>query len=85
MSNIVRYVHHGQVVSVREDLKGKHREHCLCYQCANFNYDPERITPGEFGMTGKGKQCPIAQDTYMNCVKHGLVTPVFECPKFKIA
>ena len=71
MSKIVRYVHHGQVVSVREDLKGTHREHCLCFQCANFKPDDAL------------HNCPIAQDTYMNCVKHGVVTPVFECPKFK--
>ena len=26
--------------------------------------------------------CPIANDTYENCKKHNLVTPVLECPKF---
>ena len=31
--SIVKYKHHGVNVSVREDLKGKHREHCLCWIC----------------------------------------------------
>jgi len=27
---IEQYVHHGAAVSVRSDLKGEHREYCLC-------------------------------------------------------
>ena len=65
-----RYVHHGVEVAVREDLKGTHRKHCLCFSCAKFK---PRI---------REENCPIANDTFMNCVKHGITTPVFECPKF---
>jgi hypothetical protein len=34
--NIEKYEHHQGVVSVRSDLKGKHRDHCLCYHCEKF-------------------------------------------------
>lgn len=36
MGKIVEYEHHGTMVSVDEDFKGKHRDACLCYRCANF-------------------------------------------------
>ena len=31
-----RYVHHGTKVAVQTELKGKHRDHCLCYLCGSF-------------------------------------------------
>lgn len=68
---VVRYKHHDVVVAVNEELKGKHREHCLCYHCVKF-------------APGKEHNCPIAQATYENCVKHGITTPMYECPKFSI-
>ena len=70
MGKIIKYTHHGNVVSVDEDLKGKHKEHCLCYRCSCFKPN----TP---------ENCPIAQATLQNCLAHKLVTPVFECPKFE--
>ena len=67
---IEKYEHHGVEVLVDSELKGKHREHCLCYQsCVNFK-------------PGTPENCPIAQATYENCVKFGTTTPVYECPKF---
>jgi hypothetical protein len=67
---IERYEHHGVMVAVSADLKGKHRSHCLCFQgCAKFK-------PGESG------HCPIAQATFENCAKFHTVTPVYECPEF---
>lgn len=69
---IERYEHHGRVVAVEADLKGKHRQYCLCYGCARFN-------PGE------ADHCPIARRIYETCVEHGVVTPVWECPDFVIA
>ena len=67
---IERYTHHGYDVAVQSHLRGRHREHCLCYQnCANFK-------------PGTAEHCHIAQATYENCVKHGLTTPVFECPAY---
>lgn len=51
--HIDRYEHHGQLVAVRVDDKGKHKDHCLCFApCKNFHPgDPER-------------NCPIAQDLF---------------------
>ncbi len=66
---IERYVHHGQVVYVRSDLKGRHREHCLCFTCNKFK-------PGREG------HCPIAKRIYDTCVEHGVVSPVYECPDY---
>lgn len=74
MSRIVRYVHHNPArpVAVREDLKGKHREHCLCFSC-------DRFIPAD------GPKCPIAAELFALCQKHDLVAPVWECPEFKEA
>ena len=69
-SKIVRYEHHENEVAVRKNLKGKHRQYCLCFTCGNFNMkDPE-------------KKCKIADELYQFCVKHGLTTPVWECPYY---
>lgn len=68
----MRYTHHGVVVAVRVDLKGKHRDFCLCYSCDKFKP----------GMT---ENCPTAQENYELCVKRDLVLPVWECPEFEIA
>jgi hypothetical protein len=68
---IEKYKHHGQIVSVQSGLRGKHIEHCLCFQgCVHFR-------PLE------GNNCEIAQANYKNCVKFGTVQPVYECPNFK--
>lgn len=67
-SKFVKYNHHGHNVYVREDLKGKHRSNCLCYLCDRFN-------------PGTEKNCKIASAVYENCVKYGIVTPVWECPE----
>jgi len=47
MGNIIKYIHHGETVSVEKHLKGKHREHCLCWQnCKNFKpEDKKTIAP----------------------------------------
>jgi len=66
---VVEYEHHGRMVKVREDLKGKHRDNCLCMIC-------EKLVPGD-----KEKNCPIAQAVFENCVKYGLCTPMYECPE----
>ena len=64
-----QYEHHQTMVWVREDLRGKHREHCLCWGCRNFY-------PGE------SNNCKIAQAVFENCVKFDIVTPMWECPNF---
>ena len=68
MSQIEEYDHHGRTVKVRTDLKGKHRDFCLCHRCAKLD------------ITSREKNCPIANELYALCCKHGLTTPVFECP-----
>jgi hypothetical protein len=69
MGKIVEYRHHGALVKVDEDLKGKHREYCLCWRCENFR-------------PGGEHNCKIAGKVFTVCVGHDLVTPVFECPEF---
>jgi hypothetical protein len=73
--NIIRYEHHGWMVSVQEHLKGKHQEHCLCFRCGRFH-------PYPIGTTGCPKNCPVAQDLFEFDVKHGCTTPMWECPIF---
>lgn len=69
---IVKYEHHGRFVSVQKHLKGKHRDHCLCFQnCIYFK-------------PGTENHCEIAKANYKNCVKYGTVQPVFECPKYEV-
>ena len=63
------YEHHGASVVVRKDLKGKHREYCLCHNCYRFKPDT-------------AKNCLIAQAVFKNCVEFNIVTPMWECPKF---
>ena len=72
MTVFTRYEHHGAEVSVREDLKGRHKEFCLCYSCDKFKPD-------------KPENCPIAQENYELCVRRDLVLPVLECPEFEVA
>ena len=63
------YEHHGNIVRVNSEFKGKHREICLCWACAKL--DPTGVN-----------NCPIAAELYQLCIKHKLVTPVLECPEF---
>jgi len=65
------YEHHGTMVYVRSDDKGKHWEHCLCASCVLFKPDDRE------------QSCSIANALYALCVKHNIVTPVWECPNFK--
>lgn len=66
-----KYNHHGNEVFVKSENKGKHRENCLCYSCEMLN------------VTNRELNCNIANELYKNCVKFGIVTPVYECPLFK--
>lgn len=71
MSKIVTYKHHDVNVLVREDLKGKHRDYCLCFQnCEYFKpWDPEN-------------NCRIAAMVYALDRLCGITTPVWECPEY---
>lgn len=66
-----KYDHHGNEVWVKSDLKGKHREHCLCHSCKKLD------------ISDRKKNCSIANALYKNCVKFKLVIPVWECPNFE--
>jgi hypothetical protein len=70
MTKYVQYEHHGRLVWADESLKGKHREHCLCFACDSFK-------PG----TPEGN-CPIANLNYAVCLAHNMTLPVYECPLF---
>jgi len=64
------YDHHGWYNAVRSDLKGSHVANCLCYSCVGFNPG----TPED--------NCPVANMIYATCLVTGVVTPVYECPRF---
>ena len=69
--NVIKYNHHLVDVSVFKELKGKHREHCLCYaNCKFFKPDTE-------------ENCHIAKVNYNVDITYNIVTPVFECPKYE--
>jgi hypothetical protein len=77
--NVVQYIHTHEggdqtPVFVKEELKGTHRAHCLCYECEGL------MKPN--GQCKKRGACKIARALYRFVVKHGIVTPVFECPNF---
>ena len=61
---------HGNIVFVDSELKGKHREHCLCYKCKRFK-------------PNTSENCIIAQDNFILCVRYKIVAPVYECPKWE--
>lgn len=66
-----QYEHHGTLTWVRQDLKGKHAEHCLCWSCARFH--PE----------SRDDNCPIANVLYRLDIVLNITTPVWECPLFE--
>ena len=70
MGKIIWYEHYGTRVAVDGDLKGKHREHCLCWQCAKF-------FPNEHTLN-----CRLANLNFANCQLNNMVLPVYECPLF---
>ncbi len=69
MGEIIRYIHHGVEVAVDEELKGRHRTHCLCFRCGLFKPN----TP---------ENCDLAEQNYRACKINGMTMPVYECPKF---
>ena len=68
---VIQHEHHGNNVSVIRENIGKHRENCLCWQCDKFN--PE----------DRESNCQIANELFSFDVKHGVTTPVWECPEYK--
>lgn len=73
IQRVERYEHHGREVAVIADGKGKHRERCLCFNACDF------FKPGE------PDHCEIAKANFELCQAHGIVAPVGECPRYRIA
>ena len=65
----IQVLHHKRPVWANLAHVTKHKEYCLCYSCEGFS-------PGD------DTHCPIAQELFELNIKHGLTTPVFECPEF---
>ncbi len=70
MKRIEIYEHHGKKVAVYSKFKGQHRNYCLCYDCELFV--PENAE----------KNCAISNQLFEFDIRHGVVTPVMECPIF---
>ena len=66
-----KYQHHDRTVHVVSEVKGKHREHCLCHSCGKFK-------------PGKSDNCVYAQHNYTFCLMPGgpMVVPVYECEDY---
>lgn len=65
-----KYIHHGEEVSVVSEVKGMHRDHCLCYNCKLFYLEDREAN------------CQRANLLFAFCVLHNMTTPVYECPIF---
>jgi len=68
---IVTYLHHNNRVFVMEQNIGKHREYCLCWQCANLHPDC------------RDENCRIANVLFEIACAFSIVIPVWECPEFR--
>ena len=70
MTSVIKYEHHGKSVAVLESLRGRHKEHCLCYLCKKFHPNTDA-------------NCATAQSLYDFDRQHGITTPVWECEHFE--
>lgn len=68
---VTKFEHHGVVVSCMDNLKGKHREHCLCWICRKLN------------LADRDKNCKIASLLYAVDRQCQITTPVFYCKEFQ--
>jgi hypothetical protein len=70
-NKVERYLHHDTSVYVIKKVKGKHRDHCLCWTCGRF-------------FPGDEENCLWANMLYTICRMKGgpLVTPVYECENY---
>jgi hypothetical protein len=72
MPEYVQYEHHNNLVYVKDDLRGKHREHCLCH------------APCKLFKPGESDNCELAQANFEFCIAHHMTLPVWECPIFQV-
>jgi len=66
---IEKFFHHRDTWGFQE-LRGKHREVCLCWSCKKFR--PEH-----------SDNCFIAESVFNLNKTHGITTPVLECSVFE--
>jgi len=66
-----QYERNGAVVWVRNDLKGRQKEFCMCWDCRRFA--PEREDRG----------CPIINEVLTLAAVKKIVLPVWECQAFQ--
>lgn len=78
---VVHYVHHGTEVAVRSNLKGKHREHCLCFTCDKFK-DNVKLKSENDEVSIPRAVCMKATELYQFAKKYNVVTPVWECTDY---
>lgn len=64
------YERNGKKAWVRSDLKGRHKEFCMCWDCKKFTPDTE------------DKGCPIIKQVLDTAAHHNIVLPVWECGVF---
>ncbi len=67
---IVKFMHHNVKVSAMDHLRGRHRDHCLCFQCKKLNIEDRE------------KNCKIANLLFSVCKMCEITTPVFYCKEF---
>jgi len=67
---IIKYEHFGNEVSVMEDMKGKHKDFCLCYKCSKLKPD-------------EADNCKLAQLVYDLCRLSGSTLVMWECKEFE--
>lgn len=93
-AKVIEYEHHGTKVKVREDLKGKHRENCLCFRCGVFEIgsaSEELLADLQCGIRGLHNAAKARMDEgcarsallYALCRELDMTTPVWECPEQK--
>ena len=71
MVTITKVKKFGKELAVQEELVGKHRGHCLCWQeCIHFKPNEE-------------DNCPVAQSLFEFNKKFGVTTPVWECETYE--
>ena len=71
-TKIIRYKHHGKMMSVIEKDKEQHAEHCLCWQQCKF-----------FKLYDRKNNCEIANELFEFDKKYSVVTPVWECANYE--
>jgi hypothetical protein len=64
------YEKSGRAVWVRQDLKNRQKEFCMCWECWRFKPQAE------------DKGCEIIKDVLNLAAQKTIVLPVWECPSF---